>query len=96
MHSARAAPARSEPTAWQLLSPLPCGDVGVHEEHLLEPRSREQLQQLLEAAGVVLCGNDEFEAVFAAAAAAGDGEHCSVRAFSRCRHERLKQLSGLT
>ena len=58
----------NEPTAYQLLTPPKCVDMGVKEEHLLQPRGRQEMQELLAAAGIGM-SEPEFEAVFGLAVA---------------------------
>lgn len=86
----------NEPTALQLLLPPKCVDLGVQQEHLLQPRSRQELQELLGEAGVGMA-EDEFEAVFGLAVAVnGAGlQECSLEELMQARTAYLKQAAGL-
>jgi hypothetical protein len=97
----------NEPSAAQLLTPPSCVDLGVQEAHLLQRRTRGEMQGLLADAGIGIMG-DEFEAVFALAAAAGDGgssassggsgqgpAECSLQDFMAARQLHLRQQVGL-
>lgn len=91
----------NEPTAYQLLTPPKCVDLGVKEEHLLQPRSRHEMQELLGAAGIGMA-DDDFDAVFglavalsgAAGGAGGEGE-CSLEELMQARQQYLKSCAGL-
>jgi hypothetical protein len=86
----------NEPTAGQLLTPPKCVDLGVKEEHLLQLRSKQELQGLLAEAGIGMA-DEEFEAVFSMAAAAnGEGaEECSLEQLMRARKIYLMQCTGM-
>lgn len=78
----------NEPTALQLLLPPKCVDLGVRQEHLLQPRSRQELQEQ-EEAGVGMA-DDEFEAVIGAGV-----QECSLEELMQARAAYLKQAAGL-
>ncbi|KAF6255181.1 hypothetical protein COO60DRAFT_241792 [Scenedesmus sp. NREL 46B-D3] len=87
----------NEPSAGQLLAPPKCVDLGVKEEHLLELRSPDDLQQLLAAAGLAL-QQQEFEQVLQLAEAVRDEQQqlwCSLDAFMAGRRRWLQQQAGL-
>lgn len=86
----------NEPTAYQLLTPPKCVDLGVKEEHLLQPRSRQEMQELLADAGIGMAG-EEFDAVFGLAVALnGTGaEECSLEQLMKARQQYLRQCVGL-
>jgi hypothetical protein len=86
----------NEPTAKQLLTPPKCVDLGVKVEHLLQPRSRQEMQELLADAGIGMA-EDEFDAVFGMAVDAnGTGaEECSLEELMLARKQYLKACAGL-
>jgi hypothetical protein len=87
----------NEPSAGQLLAPPKCVDLGVKEEHLLQLRSRDELQQLLADAGLAL-QQQEFEEVLQQAEGVRDEQQqlwCSLDAFMAARRCWLKQQAGL-
>lgn len=90
----------NEPTAGQLLTPPKCVDLGVKEEHLLALRSRDEMLQLLNEAGISMDG-EEFEVVFCGAAAMDgavgplDELQCSLDSLLKVRHSVMQQQAGL-
>lgn len=91
----------NEPTAYQLLTPPKCIEVGVKEEHLLQPRGRQEMRELMGEAGIGM-GDDEFEAVFGLAAGGcvqgeAELEHAcvSLEEFMVARQHYLRQCVGL-
>lgn len=88
----------NEPTAGQLLTPPRCVELGVKEEHLLQPRSRQELEELLSEAGIGMA-DEEFDAVLSLAlaeSAPGCGyEECSLEQLMRARRMYLQQAVGL-
>jgi hypothetical protein len=86
----------NEPTAYQLLTPPKCVDLGVKEEHLLQPRRRQEMQELLAEAGIGMA-EDEFDAVFGMAVDLnGTGlEECSLEQLMQARKEYLNHCAGL-
>lgn len=85
----------NEPTAYQLLTPPTCVTLGVKEEHLLQPRSRQEMQELLTEAGIGMA-DEEFDAVFGLAAELnGTGDECSLEQLMQARQQYLRQCAGL-
>jgi hypothetical protein len=70
--------------------------LGVKEEHLLQLRSAQEIQQLLASAGIGMQAG-EFGAVFelAAAAEGADGQHASLEGLMAARSIWLRQQAGL-
>ncbi|KAK9804914.1 hypothetical protein WJX72_011725 [[Myrmecia] bisecta] len=85
----------NEPDTMQLIHPTATAERGISEEHYLKLRSKDELRDILAAAGITLEA-EEFGHIFAAACAADKADNrCCIDVFMRCRHQLLEHLHGL-
>lgn len=86
----------NEPTAVHLLTPGVGADIGVGEEQYAMLRSKDEVRELVDLAGVQFEDDNEFDAAFEAACQfCGSMETCSLEALLQSRQNVLRKASGL-
>jgi hypothetical protein len=81
----------NEPDAMQLLRPPKSVERGVKEEHYMALRSKQEVAELVQEAGIEL-SEEDFERAFAMAVEADSEEgQCCLDTFFRARHHVLAQ-----
>ena len=86
----------NEPAASHLLTPGIGAERGVSEDQYVQLRSKDEIKELVEEAGIFFRGDDEFDAAFGMAATmCGASDACSVETLLHAKQHLLRSSAGL-